>query len=85
MDAIGELSKTGNEITDENGNSTYEINIFKYELLKVCVERLLNEYEPDDENDLGAFKQVNPSISFKFAFNTLLLNKIIIEKEEDYE
>jgi len=48
----------------------------------VCIERVLNEYEPTDEK-LGAFADSSINISFKFAFNTLLINNIIKEHETD--
>lgn len=82
LDAITEACKTGSRIKDDDGNESFEINIFKYELLKLCIERLLNEYEPNDEA-MGAFQTKDVSVSFKFAYNTLLKNNIIIEDETD--
>lgn len=65
---------------NDDGTETAEINIFKYEVLKVCLERILNEYQEVDDN-LGPFGEENLSISFKIAFNTLIKYKILIEDE----
>jgi hypothetical protein len=58
-----------------------EINIFKYEILKLCLERVLSEYEEVDE-ELGELSQKDSSISFRIGFNTLLKYDILID---DYE
>jgi len=56
-----------------------------YETLKLCVERLLNEY-PQETDDIEAIIQNDiGSTSFRFAFNTLLKYNIIIEEEETDE
>ena len=34
---------------DENGNNVLEINLFKYEVVKMCIGRILNEYDDDDD------------------------------------
>ena len=81
IDAITNACKTGKKIKDDNDNETYEINIFKYEMLKVCVERVLNEFEQPVDDDLGSQYTTDLSTSFKFAFNTLIKNNIIIEDE----
>jgi hypothetical protein len=81
IDGLTKKCQTGNQIKDEDGNESEEVNIFKYEILKVCLERVLNEYEEVDE-DLGAFGDNNLSISFKIAFNTLIKNQILIEDDE---
>lgn len=57
-----------------------EINIFKYELLKMCIDRIMNEIDEVDD-ELGAFGQNNTTVSFKIAFNTLIKNQILIEDE----
>jgi len=74
------VNSTGIDIDDE---FVLELNVFKFEILKACLERLLNEIEPED-NNLGPFTQnINASISFKIAFNTLLKNKILIEDDNE--
>jgi len=80
LDAITDACKTGQKIEDDEVNDSYEINIFKYEILKVCVERILSEYETTDDT-LGVIGGQELNISFKFAFNTLLIHNIIILNE----
>jgi len=55
-----------------------ELNIFKFEVYKACIERVLGEYEEADE-DIGVFGGKSSSPSFKIAFNTLLKYEILIE------
>jgi len=82
LDALTNSCKTGTTIKDADDNETFEINIFKYELFKLCVERLLNEYEQENDG-IDALIQNNISVSFRFAFNTLLKHNIIIEDDTD--
>jgi hypothetical protein len=56
-----------------------EINIFKYEILKACLETVLSEYGETEEMDLFTQKTMSPA--FKIAFNTLIKNNILIEEE----
>ena len=80
IDGITEKCRTGNTIKDDEGE-TLEINIFKYEIIKMCLDRVLSEYEEVDEG-LGPFAQNNTTTSFKIAFNTLIKNQILIEDNE---
>jgi hypothetical protein len=57
------------------------INIFKYELIKLCLERILMEDTENDES-MGEFSTVSTPISFRIAFNTLIKNQILIEDDE---
>lgn len=66
----------------ENEEENHTINIFKYEILKICLERILTEESEIDES-MGIFNGTNVSVSFKLAFNTLIKNEILIEI--DYE
>ena len=66
---------------DEEDNESTHINIFKYELIKMCLERILGEIDEVDEG-LGKFGQEGTSVSFKIAFNTLIKNQILIEDDE---
>lgn len=71
-------TKTANNPEDkENG---LELNIFKFEVFKACVERILSEYEEIDDK-LEAFSDPS-SPSFRIAFNTLLKYEIL---KENYE
>jgi hypothetical protein len=81
IDGITEKCKTGNTIKDEDNNETLEVNIFKYEVIKMCLERVLNDYEDVDE-EIGVFGQKDTTISFKIAFNTLIKNEILKEEDE---
>ena len=83
IDAITRKCRTGkvNENEEEDDEVT-EINIFKYETVKFCIERVLTEFESPDET-LGEYSSDNMPISFKIAFNTLLKNEIILEEEDE--
>jgi hypothetical protein len=81
IDSVTKKCQTGNKIKNENGQRTFEIDIFKYEIIKTCIERILNEFEdPEEENLLG---DESLSTSFKIAFNTLIKNEILIEEEDE--
>ena len=84
LDGITEKCRTGNKIKDDDEEETLEINIFKYEIIKMCLERILGEVDDVDEG-MGAFAQNATTTSFKIAFNTLIKYKILIEElnEED--
>ena len=83
LDSISEVCRTGKTIKDEEDDSeTLEINIFKYEVMKMCIERVLNEFEDSDE-EMGLFAQKETTVSFRIAFNTLLKNNILIEEENE--
>lgn len=75
------VSKNENDTDEEEDDESTHINIFKYELVKMCLERILGEMDDVDE-ELGAFGGTNTNISFKIAFNTLIKNKILIEDDE---
>jgi hypothetical protein len=80
IDGITEKCRTGNTIKDEEGE-TLEINIFKYEIIKMCLDRVLNDYEDVDE-EMGVFGGNNVNVSLKIAFNTLIKHGILIEDDE---
>jgi hypothetical protein len=52
-----------------------------YEILKMCIDRVLNEFDDGDE-DASLFGQRETTVSFKLAFNTLIKNNILIEDDE---
>lgn len=82
IDGITEKCRTGNTIKDEESEEeTLEINIFKYEIIKMCLDRILNDFEDVDE-EMGVFGSNNVNVSFKIAFNTLIKNGILIEDDE---
>ena len=69
---------------EEGDDSAGSLNIFKYEIIKMCLERILGEYEEEDD-DSNLFGAKKASQSFKIAFNTLIKYEILIEElnEED--
>lgn len=81
LEAVTERCRTGNTIKDEDGGESLEINIFKYEILKMCIDRVLNEFDETDE-EMGPFAQKDTTVSFRLAFNTLIKNNILIEDDE---
>ena len=81
LDGITEKCRTGNTIKDEGEEETLEVNIFKYEIIKMCLDRVLGEIDEVDEQ-LGKFAQEGTSVSFRIAFNTLIKNQILIEDDE---
>ena len=80
LEAVTDRCRTGNTIKDDDGESL-EINIFKYEILKMCIDRVLNEFDESDE-EMGPFAQKDTTVSFRLAFNTLIKNNILIEDDE---
>jgi hypothetical protein len=81
LDSVTEKCRTGNKIKEEDGTETTEINIFKFEIIKLCLDRVMNDIQEIDDG-LGAFAQKDTTISFRIAFNTLIKNEIIIEDDE---
>jgi hypothetical protein len=67
---------------DEDGTEHTEINVFKYDIIKMCIDRVLNEYEEMDE-EMSMFSETQVSPSFKIAFNTLIKSNILIEYDEE--
>jgi hypothetical protein len=80
-----ESIKKQEEENEEEDDNTSSLNIFKYEIIKMCLERVLGEYdEQDDDSDIFGVKKA--SQSFKIAFNTLIKYEILIEElNEDDE
>jgi hypothetical protein len=76
--------KKHEEHDEDEDDGAGSLNIFKYEIVKMCLERVLGEYEEDD-NDSDIFGAKKASQSFKIAFNTLIKYEILIEElnEED--
>ena len=81
VDGITSKCQTGTTLKNEDGSESLEINLFKYETIKMCLERVLNEFQEIDEG-MGPFAQNEVSLSFKIAFNTLIKYEILIEDDE---
>jgi hypothetical protein len=62
--------------TTTTGSTEMRINIIKFELVKMLLDTILTEQEAIDEQ-LGLKKNLNVSIPFRLAFNTLLNKKLI--------
>jgi|LakMenE18May11ns_1017448.scaffolds.fasta_scaffold9924157_3 hypothetical protein len=67
-------SKKDEEVKTDDPNQ--QISVTRYDTFKFLIEVVLTEREEMDEN-LGIHSAKNLSLPFKFAFNTLLMNKII--------
>ena len=80
IESITDKCRTGDTIKDEDGLEATEVNIFKYEVLKMCIDRVLGDFE--EEDDKMGFNYGRKSLSFQIAFNTLLKNEILIEDNE---
>jgi hypothetical protein len=73
--------KTG-EGDSTSDDTSLELNVFKFEIFKACVERAFNEYQEEADEKLAGYAENSATISFKIAFNTLLKYEIL---KEDYE
>jgi hypothetical protein len=58
---------------------TLELNVFKFEIFKSCIERVLYDQPEETDDDIPVFQEKSIAISFKVAFNTLLKYEILIE------
>ncbi len=74
---LSEIDKVvGMNRENDEGEFEKHTDVVQYDFVKILVEVLLTEREEIDEN-LGIHSSRNLSIPFKFAFNTLLYNKIL--------
>lgn len=72
------------EIKKDDENDGLEINVFKYELIKMCLQRVLEDgYNDDNDGGIDQFIMKPESISFKLALNTLIKNEIILDYDEE--
>jgi len=62
--------------TETSGTTQQQVNLIKYELVKLMLDVVLSENDFGDEK-LGLKGQNNTSVPFKLAFNTLLNKKLI--------
>lgn len=61
------------------------IDVFKYEIIKMCLDRILFDKEINPESDLMSMRRSSEDdASYKLAFNTLLAHKIIKLYEREY-
>lgn len=82
VDGMIDKCRTGKTLADEDGADVMEINVFKYELLKMMLDRVLNEIDEIGEDDMlmSLKKQTPGTLSFNIAFNTLIQYGIINEE-----
>jgi len=81
IDNMIDTCKTGNMVKDEDGENV-EINIFKYELLKTCLEKILNTFE-DMGDEMPLLIENQFDLSFTVAFNTLIKYNVLIETDDE--
>lgn len=78
INSINEICSIGG--TKENPNP--EINILKYEMVKMCVETLLDTYPEKGDIDMLIFNPKKLSFPDQVAFNTLTINDILKKTNE---
>lgn len=66
----------------EEDKSGLEFNVFKFEIIKMCLETLFTEYNQDNDENDSLLNKNNASPAFKIAFNTLIKCKIMKEEDE---
>lgn len=71
------------EIKRSEETEGFEINVFKYELIKMCLQRVLEDGYENEDDEISSFKMGNQSISFKIALYTLIKNEILLEYDEE--
>jgi hypothetical protein len=79
LDSIVDVCNMNLNTKDEDGNDVLELNVFKYELIKMMLERVINDYDDSEEDDDIFSKDMSASKSFNLAFNTLVQYEIIKE------
>ena len=79
VDGITDKCRTGNTIKEEDGSESLEINIFKYDIIKMCLERVLGEVDEIDE-EMAMFGKNNITISYatieKYPINSIHTEEI---------
>ncbi len=72
----------GTEKLEKTFNKGKEIDAVKYEVLRQCIEVLI-DYDAETDESLGAERALGSTpLSYKLAFNTLIKEGILIEVEE---
>jgi len=75
------VEKCRPEKIDGDNKEQVELNVFKFECYKSCLDRVLTEYQGEDDDDVAAFTNKSSNPSFAIACNTLEKNEILIEDE----
>lgn len=75
---------TGRQVTTSKYYKGKEIDLSKYDILKIMIEVLFDDETLESDTTLGPDRILNKtSLSYKIAFNTLLQYGILKEKEEE--
>ena len=75
IDRMSKLCEIKPRVNDET-----EINVFKFDLFKMCIQRILDDNYSD--NELSSLTS-DSSMSFDIALNTLIKYKIVKEYDEE--
>lgn len=75
-------SKPNIETEGNEESPTHEINIFKFELVKMCIDRVLDEID-STEGTFPGLPDKSTTVSFKIAFNSLEKSNIILENDDE--
>lgn len=65
-----------NEGENNESETILEINVFKYDIVKMCLDKVLTESNNNEDDD-EIFNGKKTDTSFKLAFNTLINYEII--------
>jgi len=66
-------------LVQNDNDDEQSINIFKYEIIKMCIERVLLSFDEENQERIGGISTGENNMSYKIALNTLINNKILIE------
>lgn len=69
------------EKSSEGDERQIELNVFKFDCYKACLDRVLSEYQEEDDQDVAAFTNKVNNPGFAIAFNTLEKNEILMRDE----
>lgn len=72
---IEEFVELNDTISDDDDVIDTQVNLIKFDMIKMLLEVLLNEV--DDTDEKMGFRSNELSVSFRLAFNTLLNYKIL--------
>jgi hypothetical protein len=74
VDSACNIPNTKSEVDEKESDDSIQINVMKWEIVKMLLEVVMSEREEMDEM-IGKHNQT--TLPFKLAFNTLLHKKII--------
>ena len=65
----------------EGEDKQIELNVFKFDCYKSCLDRVIAEYQEEDDGDVAAFTNKSKNPGFAIAFNTLEKHEILKKDE----